>query len=123
MGEEVVAAILGAVVGGLLAGGGAFIQHRWNRKDRIEESRLQLVREIFRLRRDQKALVGPLNEIALVFGHDEKAMQLCRDMMNAASPEATTRSLVDLINHLGRSVGLEAHVRPSDIDRGFTYNG
>lgn len=124
MNSEFWAAVIGAIVGAGLTGGAAYLQQKWSRKedrkDHVQDVRTLLVRELVRHRLDQRTVIGPLNEIPLVFGHDQAAMTLYRETLNATSPDARTRSLTDLIQHLATAVGLPSTVQPSDISRGFT---
>ena len=120
--NEIWAAVVGAIVGAVLAGSGSFLQQRWSRgrahQDRIEDDRKRLVREIMRYRLDQDKLVLPLNELPLMFGDDDETMRLVRALL-AALPEQRTQFLADLINHLAKQVGLPPKVTTSDITRGF----
>jgi hypothetical protein len=118
--NEIWAAVVGAIVGAVLAGSGSFLQQWWSRKDRVEEDRKGLVREIMRYRMDQDRLVLPLNEIPLMFGDDDETMRLVRALaLQTASLEQKTQTLTDLINHLAKEVGLPPKVTTSDITRGF----
>ncbi|HGQ6767431.1 hypothetical protein [Kocuria marina] len=120
--NEIWAAVVGAIVGAVLAGSGSFLQQRWSRgrahQDRIEDDRKRLVREIMRYRLDQDKLVLPLNELPLMFGDDDETMRLVRALL-VALPEQRTQFLADLINHLAKQVGLPPKVTTSDITRGF----
>lgn len=120
--NEMWAAVVGAIVGAVLAGSGSFLQQRWSRgrahQDRVEDDRKRLVREIMRYRMDQDKLVLPLNEIPLMFGDDDETMRLVRALQTAL-PEQRTQFLADLINHLAKEVGLPPKVTTSDITRGF----
>ena len=120
--NEIWAAVVGAIVGAVLAGSGSFLQQRWSRgrahQDRIEDDRKRLVREIMRYRMDQDKLVLPLNELPLMFGDDDETMRLVRALL-VALPEQRTQFLADLINHLAKQVGLPPKVTTSDITRGF----
>lgn len=120
--NEIWAAVVGAIVGAVLAGSGSFLQQRWSRgrahQDRVEDDRKRLVREIMRYRMDQDRLVLPLNEIPLMFGDDDETMRLVRALQTAL-PEQRTQFLADLINHLAKEVGLPPKVTTSDITRGF----
>ena len=120
--NEIWAAVVGAIVGAVLAGSGSFLQQRWSRgrahQDRIEDDRKRLVREIMRYRLDQDKLVLPLNELPLIFGDDDETMRLVRALL-VALPEQRTQFLADLINHLAKQVGLPPKVTTSDITRGF----
>ncbi len=120
--NEIWAAVVGAIVGAVLAGSGSFLQQRWSRRrahqDRIEDDRKRLVREIMRYRLDQDKLVLPLNELPLTFGDDDETMRLVRALL-VALPEQRTQFLADLINHLAKQVGLPPKVTTSDITQGF----
>lgn len=122
---ELVAALAGAIVGATLTGVLGYFQSRWagGAQSRLERDRERtaLVREIMRHRLDQQSLVGPLNEIPLVFGDDEDVMRLYRGTLNAADASTRTRSLTDLINRLAALVNLPPKVNISDIQRGFSY--
>ena len=125
MSTELVAALAGAVVGAVLTGVLSFLQTFWSRKaqSRVERERQQLalVREIIRYRLDQKRLIGPLNEIPLLFGDDVDSLRLYREVLNARDVDDRTRSLSDLINRLASLVDLPPNVQPSDVQRGFQY--
>lgn len=125
--DELWAAVIGAAVGALLAVAGGYLQHRasraQDREERSHDERVKLVREIMRYRRDQQALVYPLNELPLVFGDDPEVMRLYRGMLRAPTSELMAQDLADLINHLAKSVGLPREVQASDIHTGFSYSG
>lgn len=127
MSAELLAALVGAVVGAVLTGVLSYFQGRWSRESqsRVERDRqrLALVREVMRYRLDQQRLIGPLNEIPLVFGDDEDALRLYRETLSSTGVEDRTRSLSDLINRLATLVDLPPRVQPSDIQRGFQYGG
>lgn len=127
MTAELVAALAGAVVGAILTGTLSYLQSRWSRVSQTraerDRQRVTLVREIMRYRLDQERLMGPLNEIPLVFGDDEHALRMYREMLNSTSSEDRTRSLSDLINRLASLVDLPSSVQTSDIQRGFQYGG
>jgi len=124
---EVLAALVGSVVGAALAGVLGYLQAWWSRdaSARLERDRqrLALVREIMRYRLDQERLVGPLNELPLVFGDDEEVLRLYRQTLNAADANARSLSLTDLVNRLASLVGLPAKVQTSDVERGLAYAG
>lgn len=124
---ELVAALLGAAVGAILTGVFGYLQSCWARGSQAlaerDRQRLILVREIVRYRLDQERVIGPLNEIPLVFGDDDDALRLYRATLDAANVEDRTRSLTDLINRLALIVGLLPGVQVSDIQRGFQYGG
>ena len=127
MSTELVAALAGAVVGVILTGALGYLQSRWSRESQAraerDRQRLTLVREIMRHRLNQRALIGPLNEIPLVFGDDDDALRLYRETLSSTSSDDRTRSLSDLINRLATLVDLPPNVRASDIQRGFQYDG
>lgn len=123
--NEIWAAVVGAIVGAVLAGSGSFLQQRWSRgrahQDRVEDDRKRLVREIMRYRMDQAKLVLPLNEIPLMFGDDDETMRLVRALQRALPDQTDLKDEIfaDLINHLAKEVGLPPKVTTSDITRGF----
>lgn len=127
MSAELIAALAGAVVGAILTGVLSYFQSRWSRESQSQaerdRQRLALVREIMRYRLDQERLIGPLNEIPLVFGDDEDALRLYRETLSSNSSQDRTRSLSDLINRLATIVDLPPKVQFSDIQRGFLYGG
>lgn len=88
---ELVAGIVGAFVGAVITGAISFAQQEWSRdrhvQDRIREERMRLVRELMRNRLDQGALIGPLNEIPLLFGHNAEALRLYRAMLENSSAD------------------------------------
>lgn len=125
MSVELVTALAGALVGAALTGVLGYFQSRWawgmqSRLER-ERGRIALVREIMRHRLDQQSLVGPLNEIPLVFGDDTDVMRLYRETLNAVDTSTRARSLTDLINRLAALVNLPSNVQGSDIQRGFSF--
>ncbi|WP_430298007.1 DUF6680 family protein [Sinomonas sp. B1-1] len=125
MSDALVAALAGAVVGTILTGVTAYVQNLLSRESQKrterERQRLALVREIMRYRLEQKRLIGPLNELPLVFGDDDEVLRLYRETLDASDDGARTRKLTDLINRLASSVGLPPEVRVSDIQRGFLH--
>lgn len=125
MTSELLAALAGAVAGALLTGVLTYLQYVWSQGAREraerESQRLTLVREVMRHRLDQAQLIGPLNELPLVFGHDDDVLRLYRKTLDAPDDAARSRSLTDLINRLASLVGLPAGVDLSDIQRGFKY--
>lgn len=127
MSAELLAALVGAVVGAILTGVLSYFQSRWSRESQSraerDRQRLALVREIMRYRLDQQRLIGPLNEIPLVFGDDEDALRLYRETLSSTSNDDRTHSLSDLINRLATLVDLPPNVEVSDIQRGFQYVG
>lgn len=126
MNPEVWAAVVGALVGALLAGVISWAQQQFSarirQRERVEENRLVLVREIMR-HRSSSELYLPLNELPLVFGDDAEAMNLHRQLlqrlrqrsMGQCSGEQCDSAMLDLINYLAQSVGLPPYVRQSDI--------
>lgn len=125
--EELVAAVVGAIVGALIAAGASFGQQhfarRAARKDERERERRALAREIMRKRLDQKELVGPLNEIPLVFGDDSTTRQLYNELLNATNSDKRTEALAGLVNRIAGLTGLPTGVSPNEFTRGFEYRG
>jgi len=121
------AALLGAVIGAVLTGVLTYVQYVWSSRAQVRaersNQRLALVRELMRYRLDQARLIGPLNELPLVFGDDRDVLRLYRSVLDAVDDVARTRALTDLVNRLALLVGLPAEVSMSDIQRGFTYKG
>ena len=123
MTSEFGAALIGAILGAILTGVISYFQFRWSsaaqsRAER-DQQRLLLVREIMRHRLKEELLIGPLNEIPLVFGEDHDALRLYREMLNAQGSDGRTRALTDLISRLAQLVELPSNVQHSDIQRGF----
>jgi len=122
--NELYAALLGAVVGAGCTGIMSYIQMRWTEKARLrteyERLRLDLVREIMRYRLDQTNLIGPLNEVPLLFGDDDETLRLYRETLNASDGASRTQYLTELVNRLSRLVDLPANVDATDVQRGFT---
>lgn len=125
--EELIAAVVGAIVGAVIAAAVAFGQQHLARgaarKDERERERRALAREIMRKRLDQKELVGPLNEIPLVFGDDSTTRRLYNEVLNAANPDERTEALAGLVNRIAELTGLPTGVSPNEITRGFEYRG
>lgn len=134
MGPELWAAIAGAVVGGALTAGASYLQQIWNRKkddeDRKKDVQMNLVREIMRYR-GSGSIGLALNEVPLIFGHDAEAMQLSRKltdllMQTNQTPQIASEAdstMGDLLNHLGKLVGLSPEVRYSDLTKVFGSSG
>lgn len=74
-----------------------------------------------RYRLDQPHLIGPLNELPLMFGDDSEVLRLYREILNAPrdDPEQSTRALTDLVDRLAVLVGLPGSVQISDIQHGM----
>jgi len=119
--------LIGTIVGGVIGWAASYSLYRVQRvsvvKDRVNEAKMNLVREVIRYRGDQKRLVGPLNEIPLVFGDDEETLRLYRSFINSdPSKDDHTQFLSDLVVHLAQSVGLPPSVQPSDITSTLQYS-
>lgn len=117
--SELLAALAGSVVGAVLTGGLSYFQHRWSRKDRLQEERdrqrLALVREIVRYRTEGD-VAPPLNELPLVFGDNAEVLRLYRDIVRAAhAGKGWEGPLEDLIKHLATLVGLPLDAQAVDI--------
>ena len=90
------------------------------KKDERQRQRLSLVREVMRYRLDQPHLIGPLNELPLMFGDDSEVLRLYREILNARDDhERRTSALTDLVNRLAVLVGLPSSVQISDIQHGM----
>lgn len=126
MGPELLAAIAGALIGGALTAGASYMQHRWSRKkdeeDRKKAAQMDVVRELMR-HRGGGDIYSALNEVPLVFGHDKEALTLYRSLFSLLRQSASNLGVVDqanstmadLLNHLGKLVGLPGDVRNSDM--------
>ena len=121
---ELLAGLSGAVVGALIAGILGFLQLKWSEKQtqtaNVERDKRSLVREIMRLRLDQRAVIAPLNEVPLLFGDDADVMRHYREMLDSVDGTKRTQAFGDLINRLAKAVGLPSQVQTSDMHRGFT---
>ena len=115
-----IASFVGIFVGWLLS----ILTSRWERRackeDERQRQRLSLVREVMRYRLDQPRLIGPLNELPLMFGDDSEVLRLYREILNARDDhERRTSALTDLVNRLAVLVGLPSSVQISDIQHGM----
>lgn len=107
----------GAVAGGVTSLGVASWQRFSGRRDRLADLRLDLVR---RLARDKGGpeLASALNEVPVVFGHDERALRLYRASVPGKDGRADTDRVEDLIVYLAQAVGL-GKVDAADLRSGF----
>jgi hypothetical protein len=118
-----IASFVGIFVGWLLS----ILTSRWERRackeDERQRQRLSLVREVMRYRLDQSRLVGPFNELPLMFGDDDEVLRLYREILNAPRDdlEQRTRALTDLVDRLAVLVGLPGSVQISDIQRAMKF--
>ena len=123
MNPELVAAFAGAGVGALLTGVLGYLQIRWSRNSQLrverDSQRLALVREIMRYRLNQERLIGPLNELPLVFGDNDEVLRLYRETLNSTDTASKNRAITDMLNRLAKLVNLPPKVQESDIQRGF----
>src|SRR4051794_8148281 len=104
--DAALAGIVGAVAGGVIGAVAtltATVVNGWlSARQARNYARVELVREIIRYRGDQKRLVNALNEIPLMFGHDAECRRLLRDVINAATDQARTNAVKDLIIRLAK---------------------
>lgn len=129
--SEIWAAVIGAVLGAALAAGASFMQYHFSLKqreqDKAQEYKLSIVREIMRFRGSSSVQLA-MNEIPLGFGDDPQVMDLYRKLWEKLSVEPKTDAsseqansiMLDLLNELGRNVGLSSNVRASDLKGVFS---
>ncbi|MFT4225066.1 hypothetical protein [Micropruina sp.] len=120
--------VLGVIVGAVITVAASYFQQRWlNRqrdKERREQLRYELARDLMRCRLEWEKLLAPLNEIPLVFGDDSEALRLYRAVLHGQVGDQKNNDLADLIQHIGRSAGLSASVTSSsDVRVGFVPRG
>lgn len=113
---EVAAALLGAVVGvsGSLVVGivtWALAELSTNKRE-VHASRVALAREIIRNRGDQALVAASLNEIPVVFGHDNELLRLYRQFLNGAR---TDDALLDIVVRVSRVAKINGNVSASDL--------
>ena len=118
--DAIIASLVGVVVGWPLSILTSWRDRHVRKKDERQRQRLSLVREVMRYRLDQPHLIGPLNELPLMFGDDSEALRLYREILNARDDhERRTSALTDLVNRLAVLVGLPGSVQISDIQHGM----
>ena len=118
-----ITSIVSIFVGWLLSILTSWWDRRARKEDERQRQRLSLVREVMRYRLDQSRLVGPFNELPLMFGDDDEVLRLYREILNAPrdDPEQRTRALTDLVDRLAVLVGLPGSVQISDIQRAMKF--
>ena len=118
--DAIIASLVGVVVGWPLSILTSWRDRHVRKKDERQRQRLSLVREVMRYRLDQPHLIGPLNELPLMFGDDSEVLRLYREILNARDDhERRTSALTDLVNRLAMLVGLPGSVQISDIQHGM----
>ncbi|WP_157065979.1 DUF6680 family protein [Actinomyces sp. oral taxon 414] len=118
--DAIIASLVGVVVGWPLSILTSWRDRHVRKKDERQRQRLSLVREVMRYRLDQPHLIGPLNELPLMFGDDSEVLRLYREILNAWDDhERRTSALTDLVNRLAVLVGLPGSVQISDIQHGM----
>lgn len=118
--DAIIASLVGVVVGCLLSILTSWRERRARKEDERQRQRLSLVREVMRYRLDQPRLIGPLNELPLMFGDDSEVLRLYREILNAGDDhERRASALTNLVNRLAVLVGLPGSVQISDIQRGM----
>ncbi|MEZ2370568.1 hypothetical protein [Arthrobacter sp. RCC_34] len=111
----IVGAIAGGVIGAVATLSATLVSGWLTARQTRNEARIALVREAMRYRGDQSRLVSALNELPLMFGHDAECMRLLRGVTGAASEEARTNALKDLIIRLAELAKISKTVTHSDI--------
>lgn len=118
--DAIIASLVGVVVGWPLSILTSWRDRHVRKKDERQRQRLSLVREVMRYRLDQPHLIGPLNELPLMFGDDSEVLRLYREILNARDDhERRTSALTDLVNRLAVLVGLPGSVQISDVQHGM----
>ena len=118
--NAIISSFGGVFVGWLLSILTSWWDRRARKEDERQRQRLSLVREVMRYRLDQPHLIGPLNELPLMFGDDSEVLRLYREILNARDDhERRTSALTDLVNRLAVLVGLPGSVQISDIQHGM----
>ena len=118
--NAIIASFGGVFVGWLLSILTSWWDRRARKEDKRQRQRLSLVREVMRYWVDQPHLIGPLNELPLMFGDDSEVLRLYREILNARDDhERRTSALTDLVNRLAVLVGLPSSVQISDIQHGM----
>lgn len=117
--------IIGVLAGAIVTLVGSYLQQRWSfarqLKERQEQARVDLVREIMRWRLDQNQLVLRLNELPLLFGHDAETMRLYRALISAKDGAEGSRVLGDLVTHVAKTVGLDGAYNHQTYRLDFTF--
>lgn len=123
--DAALAGIVGAIAGGVIGAIATLIAtviSGWlSARQARNQARVALVREIMRYRGDQKRLVDGLNEVPLMFGHDDECMRSLRAVTGAASDDARTNAVKDLIIRLAKLAKISATVTHSDITTPLKY--
>ena len=120
---ETIASLVGAIIGAIITTSFWFVQHRIEQKDDLNNERRQdkreLVKNIMRNRKNQRALCIDLNQIPLTFYDDPQAKELYRKLLETHDVATRDTILADLVNHLAETMNFDAEIRPSDFSRGL----
>ena len=116
------AALVGAVVsipGSLLL---AYVQLRWSARQRLNDARFDLVRSLAQHKGGPQLAVA-LNQIPLLFGHDEEVMRAYRRALGPSGVRTPMDCVIDLLVLLAARVGLPDSVSKEDLAAGFDTQG
>lgn len=120
MGAEISVALVGALVGAgitALAGLATWALGEWSSSRRIaRRARTDLAREIIRHRGDEALVAGALNELPILFGHDDAVMRSYRQFFDG-TPDSKTAALTDIVMRMAGFLGVEKSVSASDLQR------
>ncbi len=110
MSDELQAAVIGAIVGGALSGVLAILvfvlQEIAASRRTVRQARIALAREIIRLRGNQAEVTGALNEIPVLFGHDDELVRNYRTMVTAKNDvSARTEALTNIVIRMAKVAG------------------
>ena len=114
------AALVGALVGAgitALAGLATWALGEWSSSLRIaRQARADLAREIIRHRGDQALVAGALNELPILFGHDDAVMRSYRQFFGGDA-DSKTAALTDIVIRMAGFLGVKKSVNTSDLQR------
>lgn len=117
MDPQVGAAIVGAGVGAFLTAIGAFVlwffQDRSASRRAVRDARVSCAREIIRLRGNQRAVTGALNELPVLFYDDEHVLALYRAFLAGGD---RTSTLADIVIRMAAVAGAK-NLNSSDLTR------